>query len=200
MKINFSLKKHISHNGFLYVIALIATCLGFCYGVKLKTAPKRYEMFNTFVGATMKDSASYREYISTNTQGEFKEINTYAYDPYSFNTYVSSYRSFGLNETDILILPETYVYEDDFYAFHVLPDEFRSDTDWTSLEVSYGILVFDGENGVFSDYINYVSGTKYYLFVAHSSKHTLGFRDDVGGKTNYVSNLLRAIKDEEKKA
>ncbi len=190
-KLSFSLKNHITHRLYLYILAVILIPAALTYGIILKTNPKPEEMFTVFVDANINDSEAFKSYIKQNTDEKDKETTIYSHLS-SMNTYDVVYQTQGLN-SDILILSENG-FKNDYAANLVeINDEnsYYSITNKMVEDKHFGIEIFDGKDGYLKDYIKYNDGIKYYIFINNGSVHTKNFKSD--GTTEEIFKLLGAI-------
>lgn len=194
-KISFSLKHHIIHRLYAYILAVVVIPSIVTYGVILRTNPKAEEVFTVFVEANVHDSSSFKNFIRSNTNESNKEVNVYSCLS-SMNTYQVIYQTQGL-ESDLLILSDDAFKEDSVANYVELAPEndFYGSTNKIVGEKHFGIQLFDGTIGYLSDYIRYKKDTNYYAFINKDSVHKMRFSSE--GKTNQIFTLLEAIYNEE---
>lgn len=190
-KLSFSFKNHLMSRLYLYILAIILIPSLVTYGIILRTNPKPAEIFTVFVEANINDSDSFKSFIKSHTDESDKETTLYTHLS-SMNTYGVIFQTQGL-DSDILILSENGFKND--YASNLVEitsdSPYFSETNKMVLDKHFGIEIFDGKKGKLSNYINYISGTKYYVFINNGSVHSKYFSNT--GSTDEIFTLLEAI-------
>lgn len=189
MKNNFSYKNHFVHNFFFYIGASLIAGSALSYGINMRLAPKDFEKFSIFIAANNVEMKSLKDHVSEVLGDSIIELNVYRSFPNGV-AYDATYSHQGWH-SDLLILPEERVYDQDVVSFVSLPSEYQTTNSYKAGDKVVGIEMFNGTSGYWSDYISYEE-KNYYLFINPDSVHLNGI-NEMQGKTDLVSKLLRDI-------
>ena len=192
MKIKFSLKNHIAHRIYIYLIILVALPIIISSVILLKTNPKSTEKYSLFVGAYLKPESTLKAKVSDYLKEyDDKEINIFAMDYYDDN-FNLHYAAQG-TKSDAYILPLKAMEEMDKSVLAVLEEsnEFYNASNYIDKEGRhYGIEI----TNQFTDDIRYKE-EKYYVCIRKESVHSLKFNDS--SKTDQTYALLKGMFNEE---
>lgn len=185
---------------YLLTVAIIVT--GFCLTVSFKTAPKKIERFDLFVGACDIKVNELEKELNKKKPQEVKVAQVrFHYVTSSDFTYIfANFRA----DVDCFILPYKYVIDNEAdsvkYAANLNVDYMNSELKKELIYYQYdnqykGIKIFDSvsNEGALSSYIDYsVDNYKsdYYLFFSYKSNN-LGKNND--GKTDRAIKMVKEL-------
>lgn len=174
---------------YIYLISIAVAVIGTIYYCDFINKPRNEATITLFVSSYSQDSEKLNNYLESKAPNYLREINIVMVNPKS--TDLDYYMvNKGLNQADIFILPESYLFEEliknQFASLNneVLNNYFVYETD----SYNKGILIHDIgdiDNDLMTFNNEKYDDEKYYLFYRNNSIH--------GGKltnSNYDTSLV----------
>lgn len=170
------IKSNISKFWYLYLVCLVVFPFISIYVVDVINKPRNEETISIFIGSCSSDSKELVNKLNENKPSYLREINVRNYVYYE-DSFPSLYNSFGKNESDLIILPESKILDDTCMYYYAKLDEslFPNESFYFAGEdkACYGLLLHKKETNN-DDLITYKDDDhdeNYYAFFNKNSLH-----------------------------